>query len=76
MLQTIERFPDVPMFRALYGNYNEIEGEDAPDVKIITPDQEIPEGAAFVSTSDASFVNGVVGRQLRARFPEPSKWEK
>lgn len=75
MLKTIERFPSVPMFRALYGNDNEIGGIDAPDVKIHTSGDLIPEGAAFVSTSDSSFINGEVGKQIRALFTEKSRWE-
>ena len=75
MLRTIERFPDCPMFRALYGNYNDIGGFDAPDCKIVRPEIPIPNGARFVSTSDASFINGLVGRQIRERFPEKSQWE-
>lgn len=75
MLETIERFPDCPMFRALYGNYNEIGGIDAPDCKIVRPEIPIPAGARFVSTSDSSFINGTVGRQIRERFPEKSRWE-
>ena len=75
MLETIERFPDCPMFRALYGNYNDIGGIDAPDCKIVRPETPIPFGALFVSTSDSSFINGQVGRQIRERFPEKSRWE-
>lgn len=75
MLETIERFPDCPMFRALYGNHHEIGGVDAPDCKIVRPEIPIPEGARFVSTSDSSFINGLVGRQIRERFPDKSRWE-
>lgn len=75
MIETIAHFPDVPMFRALYGNHHKVGGFDAPDVKIVRPEIEIPEGAAYVSTSDASFINGKVGQQLRNRFPEKSRWE-
>ena len=75
MLKTIERFPDCPMFRALYGNYNEIGGIDRSDCKIVRPEIPIPADARFVSTSDASFINGLVGRQIRERFTEPSRWE-
>ena len=76
MLQTLERFPDCPMLRALYGNDHEIGGEDAPDVKIVKPDERIPDDWRFASTSDASFVNGIIGEQIRKRFTEPSPWEK
>lgn len=75
MLETIERFPDCPMFRALYGNLHEIGGINAPDVKIWEPQHTFPRDAYLVSTSDASFVNGQVGRDIKARFPERSRWE-
>ena len=75
MLRTLERFPECPMFRALYGNANEIGGVDLPDVKIHRPDVPIAKEAALVSTSDASFINGIVGKQIREMFPEKSRWE-
>ena len=75
MLQTMERFPDCPMFRALYGNMHEIGGIDAPDVKIIESELTFSESWPMVSTSDSSFINGQVGRDIRERFPEKSRWE-
>ena len=75
MLETLNRFPDCPMFRALYGNHHCIGGIDRPDVKIFTPEVSIEAGAQLVSTSDSSFVNGLVGKQIRERFPEKSRWE-
>jgi len=75
MLQTLQTFPDVPMFRALYGNHHNIGGINHPDVKIFTPEVSIEAGAQLVSTSDSSFVNGLVGKQIRERFPEKSRWE-
>lgn len=75
MLQTLDRFPDCPMFRALYGNMHEIGGINAPDVKIHEPQYTFPRDACLVSTSDSSFINGQVGRDIRERFPNKSKWE-
>lgn len=75
MLQTLDSFPDVPMFRALYGNQHEIGGIDAPDVKIHEMLPTFPRDACLVSTSDSSFAGGQVGRDIRERFPERSRWE-
>ena len=75
MLQTLERFPDCPMFRALYGNMHRIGGINAPDVKIIGSQYTFPRDACLVSTSDSSFINGQVGRDIRERFPEKSRRE-
>ena len=75
MLRTLELFPDCPMFRALYGNMHEIGGINAPDVKIHEPQYTFPRDACLVSTSDSSFINGQVGRDIRERFPDRSKWE-
>lgn len=75
MQRTLERFPECPMLRALYGNDNEIGGVSLPDVKIHRPDVPIANGAALVSTSDSSFINGIVGKQIREMFPEKSRWE-
>ena len=75
MLQTLDRFPDCPMFRALYGNMHEIGGINAPDVKIVASQFTFPRDACLVSTSDSSFINGDVGRDIRDRFPEKSRWE-
>jgi hypothetical protein len=79
MLETLRR--EVPVVtaaavRSLYGNLNAIGGEEAVDVKIHATRTSIPEDAAFVSTTDSSFANGRVGAEIRARFPEPSPFER
>lgn len=77
-LVVLEKFPDEPMFRALYGNYYELGGIDSPDVKISyningiadqLPDMDM------VSTSDESFKRLYVGRWLRERFSVNSRFE-
>ncbi|MBQ6395756.1 MAG: hypothetical protein IJH87_05375 [Atopobiaceae bacterium] len=73
MLETLRRFPGIPMFRDLYGNACGIGGIQHEDVKITGMDR-LPEWE-LCSTSDASFEHGLVGRFLRDMFPKPSRWE-
>ncbi len=80
MLEVLDRFPDEPMLRALYGNYWEIGGENRHDMKIELVDYDrmdmVDWSWEFVSTSDISFESGVVGRYLRTKFNERSRFEK
>ena len=75
MLEALQTFPDCPMFRSIYGNYAEIGGEQHDDVKITGFERGIPNDADFVSTDDASFFSGKVGRQIRKMFPEKCRFE-
>lgn len=74
-LEVLEKYPDEPMFRALYGNYCCIGGVDEPDCKIRRCDKYIKKGRRFVSTQDDSFEWGIVGQLLRDMFDTPSKFE-
>lgn len=74
-LEVLDKYPNCPMFRSLYGNYHQIGGENKKDVKIIGMDKVPSEDAEFVSTSDESFINGAVGRFIRERFTERSEFE-
>lgn len=75
MLETLEAFPECPMFRTLYGNNAEIGGTYHEDVKITAITEHIPNGADYVSTSDSSFMYGMVGRDIKKRFPDKCKYE-
>lgn len=74
-LEVLEKFPDEPMFRALYGNYVGLKGEEMADYKIRRCSQKLDPGHRFVSTQDDSFHQGIVGRQLRERFKYRSRFE-
>ena len=74
-LATLDAFPDCPMFRSLYGNYNRIGGTWMRDVKIAGLDRLPDEESLFISTTDGSFGSGAVGRLIRERFPDPCKYE-
>lgn len=74
MLETLEAFPDCPMFRSLYGNYANIGGEYSEDHKIITAGTQPDKEAPFLSTSEGTF-NGPVLEYLEELFPNPCKYE-
>lgn len=75
MLEALETFPDCPMFRSLYGNYAGIGGDQHDDVKIVSLTEGIADGADYVSTSNDSFKNGLVGKQIRDMFPDMCRYE-
>lgn len=74
-LATLDAFPGSPMFRSLYGNYNNIGGIDMRDCKITGLDREPDEKRVFVSTEDTAFMSGKVGEYIRDKFREPSRFE-
>ena len=80
MLEVLDKFPDEPMSRGLYGNYWEIGGENKHDMKIrilnYTNMYAVENFWEFVSTADISFRDGEVGRFLRRRFDKESRFEK
>lgn len=74
MLETLEKYPDEPMFRALYGNINHIGGINAPDVKFMGRRRPATIGA-LVSTADESWKTQPIGHTIREKFKQPSIWE-
>lgn len=76
-LEVLEKFPDEPMFRALYGNYWDLGGEDKSDNKIMVPIFDLTKlnNWRFVSTDDESFRAGGIGRWIRDRFKNKSSFE-
>ena len=77
-LEILNRFPNVPGFRSLYGNYYQIGGIDRRDMKIrplIYNMEAVDNNWDFLSTSDDSFKNGEVGRYIRDKFKERSRFE-
>jgi len=74
-LETIERYPTIPMFRALYGNMHDIKGRNIKrDVKLIGAHDIPKEDQQFVSTNDTSF-NKECGKYIRRMFAKPSRFE-
>lgn len=80
MLEVLEKFPDEPMQRALYGNWWGVGGVHDDDPKYAMPEpRDIAEKLGrhdVISTSDDSFKSGYVGRWLRDRFNRPSRFEE
>lgn len=75
MLETLERFPNIIMYRCLYGNVNNIGGIEYHDRKYHKSDcasLDYP----YISTSDYSFKNLNVGKIIRDTFTEPTKYER
>lgn len=66
---------DVLHKRTLYGNLHHVGGHQISDPKILTRSPRFPQSAPFLSTSPDTFANGLVGRFIRAAFPEPGPYE-
>lgn len=79
MLEVLDKFPDEPMSRALYGNYWQIGGVSKHDMKIETLEyakmETVKRTWDFVSTSDKSFENGTIGAYLKQKFNKKSRFE-
>lgn len=75
-LAALEAFPKSPMFRSIYGNYNNIEGTEIKDCKIASIEREPDPAAVFLSTTDDSFERGKAGEFIRKRFPVPCRYER
>lgn len=75
-LETLKEFPDVPMFRCLYGNHHKIGGTLMDDVKIYNLDQLPTGNEIMLSTTNTSFNNGKIGPYIKAQFPDKCKYER
>lgn len=79
LLEVLEKFPNTPGFRSLYGNYWKIGGQNQHDMKIKVPlfrkIEVLDHDWEFVSTSDSSFREGNVGEFIRNKFKERSRFE-
>jgi len=76
-LEVLDKFPDEPMFRALYGNYWKIGGVSKHDMKVrrLTCSTSKIMHWEFISTQDDSFRSGNVGHWVRQAFPNKSRFE-
>lgn len=75
MLETLKQYPNEPMFRALYGNINQIGGENMPDVKFYHRRQPFPIGQ-YASTADDSWKQEKIGQIIRGKFSYRSRFER
>lgn len=74
MAEVLDKYPHIPMFRALYGNYWKIGGTQHDDVKVRT---YIPLDCYhydMISSSDSTWMR-FVGAYIRNKFPNPSRFE-
>lgn len=75
-LEVLEKYPNEPMFRALYGNYWNIGEVEKGDCKISRFNKKkIGDDWRFVSTDDGTFREDAVGKYIRERFDKPSRFE-
>lgn len=75
MSQTLAKFPNEKMLRALYGNHHAIGGEPTTDYKAAGLNRIDFKDKTFISTDDAAFELGEIGKFIREQFPNPSKYE-
>lgn len=73
-LQLLDKYPNLPSFRSLYGNYWDIGGVNRKDCKVLSH-TEVPKNTRFLSTTDTAFQYGKVGEYIRECFPEKSRFE-
>ena len=75
MLKSLELTKDLPMsLRSFYANYFNVGGIDAPDTKVFTTGPyDFP--GPYLSSDDRTFRLGRIGRDVRAAFSNPSKYE-
>ena len=71
--ELFEKFPNLKMFRSFYGNYYKIDCQFMEDVKVYDL-QTIP-ATPYISTTDAAFKEGKVGKFLKKYFANPSRYE-
>ena len=62
--------------RTLYGNLAGLAGDAMDDVKVCRQHPDWSPDWPVLSTDDASFERAEVGRWIRARFPEPCRYER
>lgn len=76
MLEVFREFgPNTPCKRSLYGNKFFKGSVEAQDNKIVLAEDRAPQGL-FVSTDDASFKVGEVGKIIREKFKTRSRFER
>lgn len=63
-----------PQWRTLYGNVEQIGGEQSSDCKVYNRATDAMHGP-WVSTTDGTWRNSDAGKHVRATFTEPSRWE-
>lgn len=72
----LKKYPDSAARRSIYANMYNIEGKETTDCKVYGL-MAIPDARRnFLSTTDASFRHGLVGKYIRTKFKDKSKYER
>lgn len=71
-----ELYPGIGAKRSLYGNTYGIGGIQRPDCKIYETYARPNPNIDFLSTTDVSFKNGAVGKEIKRRFNTKSNYEQ
>ena len=78
MLKIFRLFPRFVASRSTYGNYYRLRGEriglNFHDGSVQSPKDKLNPERTFISTTDESW-QGVVGKQIKELFPNPSRYE-
>lgn len=74
-LEVIRAYPNLHMFRSVYGNVCDVGGEQHSDVKIVDPNTKPKKDCDFLSTGDTPLAETEVGRYIIERFPDKCKYE-
>lgn len=77
MLEALEYGKSLPVVhkRTLYGNLAGLGGTRIRDPKVLHTGSMFPKDGPWLSTMSRSFTHGQVGKWIRSRFPEPSRYE-
>lgn len=75
MLETLAKYPQEPMLRALYGNHHNIGGVQMHDCKTALGARPGIKDEAIISTDDYAFAQTEVGTYIKQAFPERSRFE-
>lgn len=76
-IHILKTFNNTVAFRSAYGNYYNLAKSIYPDVKVMTVDTEYDPDLhnVYLSTSDVTWRRGEIGKYIRSKFPEPSRFE-
>ena len=75
-LEQLERYTGLGgASRSFYGNTYKIGGTKCKDIKVYDLDGNFNRNTTFLSTTDASFRIGEVGKFIRSKFPNKSRFE-
>lgn len=75
LANTLKEFPDSPMLRSAYGNFNNIPYIYHKDMKIYDMKSIPDKDWDYVSTTEDTFARGAVGKWIKDKFSEPSRFE-